>query len=167
MCFWTSAVFRYLDFAYVIFRMAPPVRGKFRWTLVIPTGVKKRGSTKRTNRRWLVPARMYPCRIEEKLTLSVIGRTEVELYETKLIHKDGSVVKYLGQCPDFLEDGVVLKPRDLYAFADGIDEECRRHKEGFASHPQPELAGSMNGWISDEDEVDSDLESTASNTLEV
>ena len=38
-------------------------------------------------------------------------------------------------------------------------------KEGFASHPQPELAGNKNGWISDEDEVDSDLESTASNTL--
>ena len=164
--FWTFVVFSLLSFCVCHFRMAPPVRGKFRWTLVIPTGVKRRGSTKRTNRRWLVPARMYPCRIEEKLSLHVIGRREVELYETKVIHKDGSVVKYPGQCPDFLEDGVVLRPHDPYAFADMIDEECPRHHEGFARHPQPKLAGSKNGWISDEDEVDSDLESTASNTLE-
>ncbi|PWA79483.1 reverse transcriptase domain-containing protein [Artemisia annua] len=37
--------------------------------------------------------------------------------------------------------------------------------EGFASQPQPQFPGNRNGWISEEDEEDSDLESTASNTL--
>ena len=108
---------------------------------------------------------MFPCVIEEKLTLENVDGKEVERYETKVADKEGFTTKYPGKCPQFLEDGGVVwaRPRNLYAFVDRVEEEERNLRIGFASRPLPQHEGNQNGWISEEEEyeVDSDLESTA------
>ena len=140
-----------------------------RWAIVVATGCKWIGGEKRTNRRIQVPASMWPCKIEERLTLELVVDKEREMYETKITDKTGFTIRYPGSCPEFMEDrGVVwFKPRDLYAFVDMLEEEERNQRSGFASRPVPQPEGNRNGWIDEEKEqeeeggVDSDLESTA------
>ena len=103
--------------------MASSAHSKFRWATMVPTGCKRIGKLKRTCRRIRIPARIFPCSIEEKLT--------------KVTDKDGYIVRFPGRCPKFLEDGVMLRPHDPYEFADRVDEELRNLREGFASHPLP------------------------------
>ena len=143
--------------------MAPPARKTLRWATVVAKGRKRVGKMKRTNRRILVPASMVPCVIEEKMTLENVNGELVERYETKVADKEGFTTKYPCKCPQFLEDdGVVwARPRGLYDFVDRIDEELRDREDDFARHPLPQNHGNKNGWVSEEEEVDSDLESTA------
>ena len=140
-----------------------------RWAIVVATGCKRIGGRKRTNERIQVPVSMWPCTIEEKLTLDQVDGEEVERYETKITDKEGFTTRYPGRCPEFLEDGaaVRLRTRGLYAFVDMLEEEERNRRSGFASRPLPQPERNRNGWISEEEEhekeeeVDSDLESTA------
>ena len=143
--------------------MAPPARKILRWTTVVAKGRKRVGKMKRTNRRILVPASMVPCVIEEKLKLENVNMEMVERYETKVADKEGFTTKYPCRCPQVLEDNGVVwaRPRGLYDFVDRIDEELRNRGDDFARHPLPQIQGNRNGWVSEEEEVDSDLESTA------
>ncbi|GJW49771.1 hypothetical protein Tco_0091122 [Tanacetum coccineum] len=91
---------------------------------------------------------MWPCRVEEKMTLKEVDGQTVEEIETKIIAKDGTITRVPGKFQGYetSEEEPMEQPRrhDLYGF------------------------GNMNGWlIEDEEEVernevDSDLESTAS-----
>lgn len=143
--------------------MAPLARKTLRWTTVVATGRKRVGKMKRTNRRMLVPASMVPCVIEKKLTLENVNGEMVVKYETKVAAKEGFTTKYPGRCPQFLEDNGVVwaRPQGLYDFVDRVDEELRNSRDNFARHPLPQIQGNRNGWVSEEEEVDSDLESTA------
>ncbi|GJR35792.1 hypothetical protein Tco_1211476 [Tanacetum coccineum] len=77
---------------------------------------------------------MRSCRIEEELTWVKTFSKEVEEYVTKVITKD-----------DLMEN------EQVYA------------KTGFAPHKIPQSKGNHNGWLSEEEEADSDSESTTSN----
>ncbi|GKC06499.1 hypothetical protein Tco_0998109 [Tanacetum coccineum] len=68
------------------------------------------------------------------ITFATGCRREVEEYVTKVIAKD-----------DLMEN------EQVYA------------KIGFAPHRIPQSEGNYNGWLSEEEESDSDSESTASN----
>ena len=144
------------------------VRGR-QWTTVIATGYERIGGAKRTNRRILVPASMFPCAIEEKLIIKMVDGKKVERYETKVADNEGFITKYPGECPQFLEDGrvILVEPQESNSSAERGEEEDRNLKSGFASRPLPQYEGNRNGWISAEEEgegeyeVDSDLESTA------
>jgi hypothetical protein len=87
----------------------------------------------------------------------------VKRYGTKVADKEGFTTKYPGRCPQFLEDNGVVwaRPQGLYDFVDRVDEELRNHRDDFSRHPLPHIEGNRNGWVSEEEEVDSDLESTA------
>ncbi|GJR40944.1 putative reverse transcriptase domain-containing protein [Tanacetum coccineum] len=85
---------------------------------------------------------MWPCRVEKKMTLKEVDGQTVEEIETKIIAKDGTITRV---------------PRKFQGYV-----------KRFAPHQLPQPKGNMNGWlIEDEEEVernevDSDLESTAS-----
>ncbi|GJR28663.1 hypothetical protein Tco_1104895 [Tanacetum coccineum] len=89
---------------------------------------------------------MWPCRVEEKMTLKEVDGQTVEEIKTKIIAKDGTITRVPGKFQGYETS----------------------EEEPFAPHRLPQPKGNMNGWlIEDEEEVernevDSDLESTAS-----
>ncbi|GJT02862.1 hypothetical protein Tco_0824031 [Tanacetum coccineum] len=123
--------------------MSPPIRRKYYDSVAFATGCKRIKNSKRCNRKIRIPIAMWPCRVEEKMTLKEVDGQTVEEIETKIIAKDGTITRV---------------PRKFQG--NPMNE--------FAPHRLPQPKGNMNGWlIEDEEEVernevDSDLESTAS-----
>ncbi|GKB60485.1 hypothetical protein Tco_0916671 [Tanacetum coccineum] len=115
---------------------------------------------------------MWPCRVEEKMTLKEVDGKTVEEIETKIIAKDGTVTRIFGKLQGFetSEEEPVEQPRrhDLYGFVDHPQLQQGNPMNKFAPHRLPQPEGNMNGWLmKDEEElerneVDSDLESTTS-----
>ncbi|GJZ96654.1 reverse transcriptase domain-containing protein [Tanacetum coccineum] len=143
--------------------MSPPRRQRYRWNIAFATGCRRVGRRKWTNRRIRVPAFMRSCRIEEELTLVKTLGKEVEEYVTKVIAKDGTVTRFEGRFPHFIEGEEEKKPKpyNLYGFVDLMENEQVYAKNGFAPHRIPQPEGNHNGWLSEEEEADSDNESTA------
>ncbi|GKE02664.1 putative reverse transcriptase domain-containing protein [Tanacetum coccineum] len=96
----------------------------------------------------------------------------IQEFEMKIIAKDGTITRVPGifQGYETSEEESVERPRerDLYEFVNHPQLQQRSHRNEFAPHWLPQSSGNMNGWlVEDEDEVernevDSDLESTAS-----
>ncbi|GJT24248.1 retrovirus-related pol polyprotein from transposon TNT 1-94, partial [Tanacetum coccineum] len=149
----------------VIKNMSPPRRQRYCWNIAFATGCRRVGRRKWTNRRIRVPAFMRSCRIEEELTWVKTFGKEVEEYVTKVIAKDGTVTRFGGRFPHFIEEEEEKKPKpyNLYGFVDLMENEQVYAKTGFAPHRIPQSEGNHNGWLSEEEEADSDSESTASN----
>ncbi|GJW40445.1 hypothetical protein Tco_0066290 [Tanacetum coccineum] len=155
----------YIDPTDDLSSMSPPRRQRYRWNIAFATGCRRMGRMKRTNRRIRVPAFMRSYRIEEELTLVKTFGKEVEEYVTKVIAKDGTVTRFEGRFPQFIEEEEEKKPKpyNLYGFVDLMENEQVYAKNGFAPHRIPQPEGNHNGWLSEEEEADSDSESTASN----
>ncbi|GJZ54394.1 hypothetical protein Tco_0609279 [Tanacetum coccineum] len=61
---------------------------------------------KRTNRRTRVPIDLYPCHIEERMTIKEVKGESVIEYKTKVTTKDGFIIKFPRQfCGYKLEEG--------------------------------------------------------------
>ncbi|GJZ27023.1 hypothetical protein Tco_0571276 [Tanacetum coccineum] len=90
---------------------------------------------------------------------------EVDEYVIKVIAKDGIVTRFGGRFPYFIEEEEEKKPKpyNLYGFVDLMENEQVYAKTGFAPHRIPQSEGNHNGWLSEEEEADSDSESTTSN----
>ncbi|GJY90889.1 hypothetical protein Tco_0506085 [Tanacetum coccineum] len=148
-----------------IVRMSPPRRQRYCWNIAFATGCRRVGRRKRINHTIRVPAFMHSCIIEEELTLVKNFGKEVEEYVTKVIAKDGTVTCFGGRFPHFIEEEEEKKPKpyNLYGFVDLMENEQVYAKTGFAPHRIPQSEGNHNGWLSEEEEADSDSESTASN----
>ncbi|GJT74597.1 hypothetical protein Tco_1041322 [Tanacetum coccineum] len=137
--------------------MSPPIRRKYHDSVAFATGCKRIKNSKRCNRKIRIPIAMWPCRVKEKMTLKEVDGQTVEEIETKIIAKDGTITRVPGKFQGYetSEEEPMEQPirHDLY---------------GFVNHPQLQQGNPMNGWlIEDEEEVernevDSDLESTAS-----
>ncbi|GJX66413.1 hypothetical protein Tco_0300756 [Tanacetum coccineum] len=118
--------------------MSPPIRRKYRASVAFATGCRRINKRRRFNRKIRVPIAMWPCRVEEKMTLKEVDGKTIQEFETKIIAKDGTITRVPGTFQDY----------------ETSEEESPN--------------GNMNGWLlEDEDEVegnevDSDLESTAS-----
>ncbi|GJZ19185.1 putative reverse transcriptase domain-containing protein [Tanacetum coccineum] len=147
--------------------MSPPRRQRYCWNIAFATGCRRVGRRKWTNRRIRVPAFMRSCRIEEELTWVKTFGKEVEEYVTKVIAKDGTVTRFGGRFPHFIEEEEEKKPKpyNLYGFVDLMENEQVYAKTGFAPHRIPQSEGNHNGWLSEEEEADSDSESTAINQV--
>ncbi|GJS40836.1 putative reverse transcriptase domain-containing protein [Tanacetum coccineum] len=109
---------------------------------------------------------MWPCRVEEKMTLKEVDGQAVEEIETKIIAKDGTITRVPGKFQGYKtsEEEPLEQPRrhDLYGFVDHPQLQQGNLMNEFAPHWLPQSKDNMNGWLlEDEDEVDSDLESTA------
>ncbi|GJX33149.1 putative reverse transcriptase domain-containing protein [Tanacetum coccineum] len=152
--------------------MSPPIRRKYRDSVAFATGCRRIKNYKRCNRKVRIPIGMWPCRVEEKMTLKEVDGETVEVIETKIIAKDGIVTKVPGQFQGYetSEEEPVEQSRrhDLYGFVDHPPLQQGNPMNEFAPHRLPQPESNMNGWLmEDEDElerneVDSDLESTAS-----
>ncbi|GJX95317.1 hypothetical protein Tco_0351115 [Tanacetum coccineum] len=152
--------------------MSPPIRRKYHNSVAFATGCKRIKKSKRCNRKIRIPIAMWPCRVEEKMTLKEVDGQTVEEIETKIIAKDGTITRVPGQFQGYetSEEEPVEQPRrhDLYGFVDHPQLQQGNPMNEFAPHRLPQPKGNMNGWlIEDEEEVernevDSDLESTAS-----
>ncbi|GJW15480.1 putative reverse transcriptase domain-containing protein [Tanacetum coccineum] len=118
--------------------MSPPIRRNYRNSDAFATGRKRIKNCKRCNYKIRIPIATWPCRVEEKMTLKEVDGQTVEEIETKIISKDGTVTRVPGKFQVY---------------------------ETSEEEPQE---GNMNGWLIEDDEelerneVDSDLESTAS-----
>ncbi|GKA01999.1 putative reverse transcriptase domain-containing protein [Tanacetum coccineum] len=117
--------------------MSPPRHQCYHWNIAFATGCRRVGRRKRTNRKIRVPAFMRSCKIKEELTL----------------------VKTLE------EEEKKPKPYNLFGFVDLMENEQVYAKNGFAPHRIPQPEGNHNGWLSNEEEADSDSESTAKKCL--
>ncbi|GJX81176.1 hypothetical protein Tco_0329325 [Tanacetum coccineum] len=55
----------------------------------------------RGSRKIRIPVDMYPCRVEERLTIKLVKGEEVLKIETTLTAKDGTITKFLGKFPEY------------------------------------------------------------------
>ncbi|GJT42523.1 hypothetical protein Tco_0951238 [Tanacetum coccineum] len=152
--------------------MSPPIRRKYRASVAFATGCRRINKIRRCNRKIRVPIAMWPCKVEEKMTLKEVDGKTIQEFETRIIAKDGTITRVPGtfQGYETSEEESVERPRkrDLYEFVDHPQLQQRSHRNEFAPCRLSQSDGNMNGWLlEDEDEVernevDSDLESTAS-----
>ncbi|GJY61239.1 hypothetical protein Tco_0461896 [Tanacetum coccineum] len=152
--------------------MSPPIRRKYHDSVAFATGCKKIKKCRRGNRKIRIPIAMWPCRVEEKMTLKEVDGQTIEEIETKIIAKDGTITRVPGKFQGYetSEEEPVEQPRrhDLYGFVDHPQLQQGNLMNEFAPHRLPQPKGNMNGWLIENeeeverDEVDSDLESTAS-----
>ncbi|GKC26271.1 hypothetical protein Tco_1033565, partial [Tanacetum coccineum] len=69
--------------------MSPPIHRKYRDSVAFATGCRRIKNCKRRNRKIRIPIGLWPCRVEEKMTLKEVDGKTVEEIETKIIAKDG------------------------------------------------------------------------------
>ncbi|GJT63764.1 hypothetical protein Tco_1015244, partial [Tanacetum coccineum] len=156
----------------VYFSMSPPIRRKYKNSIAIATGCKRFKNTKRSNRKIRIPIALWPCKVEEEMTLEEVDGQMVGKVETKIIAKDGTITKVPGKFKSYetSDEETEEQPRrrDLYRFVDHPQIQQANPMNEFAPHQIPQPLGNMNGWLieseeeAERDEVDSDLESTAS-----
>ncbi|GJY94474.1 hypothetical protein Tco_0510835 [Tanacetum coccineum] len=77
--------------------MSPPIRRKYHNSVAFATGCKKIKKCRRGNRKIRIPIAMWPCRVEEKMTLKEVDGQTVEEIETKIIAKDGTITRVPGK----------------------------------------------------------------------
>ncbi|GKB45508.1 hypothetical protein Tco_0896261 [Tanacetum coccineum] len=150
--------------------MSSHIHRKYHDSVAFATGCKRIKNSKQCNRKIRIPIAVWPCRVEEKMTLKEVDGQTVEEIETKIISKDGTITRSPGifQGYETSEEEPVEQPNDLYGFVDHPQLQQGNPMNEFAPHQLPQPNGNMNEWlIKDEEEVernevDSDLESTAS-----
>ncbi|GJU83130.1 hypothetical protein Tco_1285495 [Tanacetum coccineum] len=124
--------------------MPSHLRNKFRWGTVFATRRRSFSEPetglriKRTNHRTRVPIGLYPCHIEEKMTIKEVKGESVMEWKIKVTTKEGIVIHF---------------PRKFRGYKLTSEEEVEEN-EGLK-----EVWEKMEYVISDSD---SDLESTAS-----
>ncbi|GJR69113.1 hypothetical protein Tco_0015178 [Tanacetum coccineum] len=106
------------------------------------------------------------------MTLKEVDGKTIQEFETKIIAKDGTITRVPGtfQGYETSEEESIKRPRkhDLYEFVNHPQLQQKSHRNEFAPRRLSQPDGNMNGWLlegEDEverNEVDSDLESTAS-----
>ncbi|GKA57443.1 hypothetical protein Tco_0756631 [Tanacetum coccineum] len=152
--------------------MSPPIRRKYHDSVAFATGCKRIKNSKRCNRKIQIPIAMWPCIVEENMTLKEIDGQMVEEIETKIIAKDDTITRVPRKFQGYetSEEEPVEQPRRhyLYGFVDHPQLQQGNPMNEFAPHRLPQLKGNMNGWLIEDkeeverNEVDSDLESTTS-----
>ncbi|GJU25732.1 hypothetical protein Tco_1164353 [Tanacetum coccineum] len=153
--------------------MSPPIRRKYYASLAFATGCRRINKSSRCNSKIRVPIAMWPCKVEEKMTLKEVNGKTIQEFETNIISKDGTITRVPGTFQGYKtsEEESVERPRkrDLYEFVKHPQLQQTSHRNEFTTRRLSQPDGNMNGWLlEDEDEVernevDSDLESTASN----
>ncbi|GJX35018.1 putative reverse transcriptase domain-containing protein [Tanacetum coccineum] len=125
--------------------MSLPIRRKYHDSVAFVTGCKRIKNSKRCNRKIRIPFAMWPCRVEEKMTLKEVDGQTVEEIETKIIAKDGTITRVPGKFQGYetSKKEPVEQPRrhDLYGFVDHPQLQQGNPMNEFAPHrlPQPKV----------------------------
>ncbi|GJY50782.1 hypothetical protein Tco_0441629, partial [Tanacetum coccineum] len=80
----------------ILVAISPLIRRKYHDLVAFTTGCRKiKCKWKRCNRKIRIPIGMWPCKVEEKMTLKEVDGKMIEEIETKIIIKDGIVTRKL------------------------------------------------------------------------
>ncbi|GJT65975.1 putative reverse transcriptase domain-containing protein [Tanacetum coccineum] len=147
-----------------------PSKRKFRWGIMRSTGIKRYidpiSGCKiwRTNRKCRIPIDLYPCKVEESMTMKKVGDQTIGVIRRRRIDKEGNVSRFQEYHTSDEEEEEFSEhpPYNKYGFVDHPQLQMEDQRNKFAPYPLPPQEGNMNGWLTD-DANDSDLESTASN----
>ncbi|GJZ63425.1 reverse transcriptase domain-containing protein [Tanacetum coccineum] len=124
--------------------MSPPIRRKYRASVAFATGCRRINKIRRGNRKIRVPIAMWPCKVEEKMTLKEVDGKTIQEFETKIIAKDGTITRVPGtfQGYETSEEESVERPgkRDLYEFVNHPQLQQRSHRNEFAPDYDEERA---------------------------
>ncbi|GJV32124.1 putative reverse transcriptase domain-containing protein [Tanacetum coccineum] len=120
----------------------------------------------RTNRKCRIPIDLYPCVVEESMTMKKVGDQTIGVIHIRRIDKEGNVSRFQEyNTLDEEEEEEELSehpPYNKYGLVDHPQLQMEDQRNKFAPYPLPPQEGNMNGWLID-GANDSDLESTASN----
>ncbi|GJT34085.1 hypothetical protein Tco_0924504 [Tanacetum coccineum] len=103
--------------------MPPHFHKKFRMGVAIARGCRgyykpgTRAWVRRGSRKICIPIDMYPCRVEERLTIKLVKGEEVLKIETTVTAKDGTITKFLGKFPEYKptkEEEEIFKLKAIY-----------------------------------------------------
>ncbi|GJT33120.1 putative reverse transcriptase domain-containing protein [Tanacetum coccineum] len=155
---------------FLIYRVMSPSKRKFRWGIMRPTGIKRyinpisSYKIRHTNRKCRIPIELYPCRVEESMTIRKVGDQTIGVIRRRRIDKEGNVSRFQEYYTSDEEEKELSEhpPYNKYRFVDHPQLQMEDQRNKFAPYPLPPQEGNMNGWLI-EDANDSDLESTASN----
>ncbi|GJW71916.1 hypothetical protein Tco_0128833 [Tanacetum coccineum] len=90
--------------------MSPPIRRKYHDSVAFATGCKRIKNSKRCNRKIRIPIAMWPCRVEEKMTLKEVDGQTVEEIETKIMCKEDEEEVERNEVDSDLESTASSKP---------------------------------------------------------
>ncbi|GKB84559.1 hypothetical protein Tco_0956831 [Tanacetum coccineum] len=76
--------------------MSLPIRRKYRASVAFATGCKRINKIRRGNRKIRVPIAMWPCKVEENMTLKEVDGKTIQEFETKITAKDGTITRVPG-----------------------------------------------------------------------
>ncbi|GJV60112.1 hypothetical protein Tco_1466212 [Tanacetum coccineum] len=77
-----------------------PSKRKFRWGIMRSTGIKRYidpiSGCKiwRTNRKCRIPIDLYPCKVEESMTMKKVGDQTIRVIRRRRIDKEGNVSRF-------------------------------------------------------------------------
>ncbi|GJS16649.1 putative reverse transcriptase domain-containing protein [Tanacetum coccineum] len=151
-------------------KVMSPSKCKFCWGIMRSTGIKRYmdliSSCKiwRTNRKCHIPIDLYPCKVEESITMKKLGDQTIGVIRRRMIDKEGNVSRFQEYHTSDEEEEELSEhpPYNKYGFVDHPQLQMEDQRNKFAPYPLPPQEGNMNGWLID-DANDSDLDSTASN----
>nr|GEW61372.1 hypothetical protein [Tanacetum cinerariifolium] len=147
-----------------------PSKRKFRWEIMRSTRIKRYSDPIfgckiwRTNRKCRIPIDLYPCKVEERMTMKKVGNQTIGVIRRKRIDKEGNVSRFQEYHTSDEEEEELSEhpPYNKYGFMDHLQLQMKNQRNEFAPYQLPPQEGNMNGWLTD-DANDSDLESAASN----
>ncbi|GJW86155.1 hypothetical protein Tco_0161495 [Tanacetum coccineum] len=122
----------------------------------------------RTNRKCCMPIDLYPCKVEESMTMKKVGDQIIGVIRRRRIDKEGNVSRFqeYHTSDEEEEEPSEHPPYNKYGFVDHLQLQIEDQRNKFAPYPLPPQEGNMNGWLTD-DANDSDLESSATAILTV
>nr|GEW11811.1 S-phase kinase-associated protein 1-like, SKP1/BTB/POZ domain protein [Tanacetum cinerariifolium] len=97
-----------------------PSKRKFRWGIMRSTGIKRYidliSGCKiwRINRTWRIPIDLYPCKVEERMTMKKVGDQMIGVIRRRRIDKEGNFLVVMGKVQtrsSGLSFGVMNDPR--------------------------------------------------------
>ncbi|GJT63119.1 retrovirus-related pol polyprotein from transposon TNT 1-94 [Tanacetum coccineum] len=117
-------------YALLSISLSSPIHRKYRASVAFATGCRRINKIRRGNRKIRVPIAMWPCKVEEKMTLKAVNGKTIQEFETKIIAKDGTITRVPGtfQGYETSEEELVerLGKRDLWLVED--EDEVERNE---------------------------------------
>ncbi|GJY86197.1 putative reverse transcriptase domain-containing protein [Tanacetum coccineum] len=138
--------------------MSPLTCKKFRWGIVVPTGLKRYKDPetglkiKWMNRKFRIPIDLYPCRVEEKFIMRKSEGKWIMKKERRMISKDGTISEFPGYTSSKKEEE-----------EEEEEEEEKEESKKKGSKEASEMGSNFesSGYATSENKVESDLESIA------
>ncbi|GJT17641.1 hypothetical protein Tco_0876347 [Tanacetum coccineum] len=126
---------------------------KFHWGIMRSTGIKRYidpifgCKIWRTNRKCRIPIDLYPCKVEERLTLKKVGDQMIRVIQRRRIDKEGNVSRFQEYHTSDEEEEELSEhpPYNKYGFVDHPQLQRKDQRNKFAPYPLPPQEGNMNG----------------------